>query len=80
MKKPKNLEHQLKLPEKQNDVENVGETKLEEGDNKKKENENKNNSIKMKNEEAPAKNINIDGQQQPVVNNTPQKKGKKCGC
>ena len=31
-------------------------------------------------EQAPAKNINIDGQQQPVVNNTPQKKGKKCGC
>ena len=34
----------------------------------------------QENEQAPAKNINIDGQQQPVVNNTPQKKGKKCGC
>ena len=34
----------------------------------------------QENEQAPAKNINIDGKQQPVVNNTPQKKGKKCGC
>ena len=34
----------------------------------------------QENEQAPAKNLNIDGQQQPVVNNTPQKKGKKCGC
>jgi Ras-related protein Rab-6A len=34
----------------------------------------------QENEQAPAKNINIDGHQQPVVNNTPQKKGKKCGC
>jgi Ras-related protein Rab-6A len=34
----------------------------------------------QENEQAPAKNININGQQQPVVNNTPQKKGKKCGC
>ena len=55
LKRLKNLEHQLKLPEKQNDVENVGETKLEEGNNKIKENENKNNSIKMKNEEINTK-------------------------
>ena len=34
----------------------------------------------QENEQAPAKIINVDGQQQPVVNNTPQKKGKKCGC
>ena len=34
----------------------------------------------QENEQAPAKNINVNGQQQPVVNNTPQKKGKKCGC
>ena len=34
----------------------------------------------QENEQAPAKIINVDGQQRPVVNNTPQKKGKKCGC
>ena len=34
----------------------------------------------QENEQAPAKIINVNGQQQPVVNNTPQKKGKKCGC